>query len=71
MLKFGVKTPVNKMNSTSLILTNLGLRFEPYMLNLIWKWGAKDPKKSEDHLIFINFGIKKFTIKITHKKKKL
>jgi hypothetical protein len=37
MLKFGVKTPVNKNNSSSLILTNLKLRFEPYMLNLIWK----------------------------------
>jgi hypothetical protein len=36
------------------------LRFEPCVLNLIWKWGAKDPKKREDHLIFINFGVKKF-----------
>jgi hypothetical protein len=26
--------------------------------NLIWKREAKDPKKREDHLIFINFGIK-------------
>jgi hypothetical protein len=52
-LKFGVKTPVNKNNSSSLILTNLELKFEACMLNLIWKWGAKDPKKREDHLIFI------------------
>jgi hypothetical protein len=43
-------------------------RFEPCVLNLIWKWGAKDPKKREDHLIFINFGIKKFTLKNTQKK---
>jgi hypothetical protein len=31
---------------------------------------AKDPKKREDHLIFINFGVKKFTIKKHPKKKK-
>jgi hypothetical protein len=41
------------------------------MLNLIWKCGAKDPKKREDHLIFINFGVKKFTVKNTPKKKTL
>jgi hypothetical protein len=58
-------------NSSSLILTNLELKFQPYMLNLIWKWGAKDPKKKKNHLIFINFGIKKFTLKNTPKKKKL
>jgi hypothetical protein len=71
VLKFGVKTPINKNNSSSLILTNLELRFEACMLNLIWKWGAKDPKKREDHLIFINFGVKKFTLKNTPKKKTL
>jgi hypothetical protein len=69
VLKFGVKRPVNKNNSSSLILTNLELKFEACMLNLIWKWGAKDPKKREDHLIFINFGVKKFTLKKTPKKK--
>jgi hypothetical protein len=37
MLKFGVKTPVNINNSSSLILTNLELTFEAYMLNMIWK----------------------------------
>jgi hypothetical protein len=37
MLKFGVKTPVQKKNSSSLILTNLELKFEACMLNLIWK----------------------------------
>jgi hypothetical protein len=69
VLKFGVKTPVNKKNSSSPILTNLELKFEVCMLNLIWKWGAKDPKKREDHLIFINFGVKKFTLKTPQKKK--
>jgi hypothetical protein len=39
------------------------------MLNLIWKRGAKDPKKREDHLLFINFGVKKFTLKNTPQKK--
>jgi hypothetical protein len=34
-LKFGVKTPVN--NSSSLILSNLELKFEVCMFNLIWK----------------------------------
>jgi hypothetical protein len=71
VLKFGVKTPVNKNNSSSLILTNLELTFEACMLNLIWKWCAKDPSKREDHLIFINFGIKKFTLKNTQKRKTL
>jgi hypothetical protein len=33
--------------------------------------GAKDPKKREDHLIFINFGVKKFTLKNSQKKKTL
>jgi hypothetical protein len=35
-------------------------RFEPCVLNFIWEWGAKDPQKRKDHLIFINFGVKKF-----------
>jgi hypothetical protein len=69
VLKFGVKTLVNKNNSISLILTNLELKFEAWMLNLIWKWGAKDLEKREDHLIFINFGVKKFTLKNTPQKK--
>jgi hypothetical protein len=30
---------------------------------------AKDPKKKEDHLIFINFGVKKFILKNTPKNK--
>jgi hypothetical protein len=68
VLKFGVKTPINKKNSSSLILTNLELKFEACMLNLIWKWGAKDPKKRKDHLIFINFGVKKFRQKKLPKK---
>jgi hypothetical protein len=69
VLKFGVKTPINKYNSNSLILINLELKFEACMLNLVWKWGAKDPKKRKDHLIFINFGVKKFALKNTPKKK--
>jgi hypothetical protein len=30
---------------------------------------CRRPKKREDHLVFINFGINKFTIKNTHKKR--
>jgi hypothetical protein len=71
VLKFGVKIPINKNNSNSFILTNLELKFEACMLNSIWKCGAKDPKKREDHLIFINFGVKKFTLKITPLEKTL
>jgi hypothetical protein len=44
------------------------LMFEPYVLNLIWKRCAKDPKKREDQLIFINFAVKKITLKNTPKK---
>jgi hypothetical protein len=47
------------------------LRFEPCVLNLIWKWGAKDPQKIEDHLIFVNFGVKRFRVKNTQKNKTL
>jgi hypothetical protein len=63
--------PVNKKNFSSLMITNLELRFELCVPNLIWKREAKDPKKREDHLIFINFGIKKFTVKNTQKNKTL
>jgi hypothetical protein len=68
VLKFWVKTLVNKNNSSSLILTYLELGFEPCVLNLIWKWIAKDPKIRENHLIFTNFGVKKFIVKNTPKK---
>jgi hypothetical protein len=37
VLKFGVKTHINKNNSSSLILTNMELQFEACMLHLIWK----------------------------------
>jgi hypothetical protein len=30
---------------------------------------CKRPKKREDHLVFINFGVKKFIVKNTHKKR--
>jgi hypothetical protein len=43
VLKFGVKTTVNKKNSNSFIFTNLEMKFEACMLYFIWKWGAKDP----------------------------
>jgi hypothetical protein len=33
--------------TSSLIITNMELRFEPCVLNLIWKRGAKDPKKEK------------------------
>jgi hypothetical protein len=69
-LKFWVKTPIKKNNSSSFMTTNMELRFEPCLLNLIWKWGAKDPEKREEHLVIINFGVKKkFTLKNTQKKK--
>jgi hypothetical protein len=32
---------------------------------------CKDPKKRQDHLILINFGVKKFKLKKHPKKKKL
>jgi hypothetical protein len=32
-----LKTLVNKKNSSSLVITNMELRFEPCVLNLIWK----------------------------------
>jgi hypothetical protein len=44
------------------------LRFDPCVLNLIWKWDTKDPKRIKDHINFINFGIKKFTKKHPRKK---
>jgi hypothetical protein len=47
------------------------LRFEPCVLNLIWKCGAKDPIKREDHQIFNNFGVKKFIVKNIQKKETL
>jgi hypothetical protein len=67
-------TPLEKKNSTSksLMLRNLKLGFESYyVLNFIWKWCAKDPKKKEYHLIFMDFRVKKFTIKNTPKIKTL
>jgi hypothetical protein len=69
VLKFGDKTPINKNNSSSFILTNLELKFEAYA-QLDLEVRCKRPrKKREDHLIFINFGVKKFTPKNTPKKK--
>jgi hypothetical protein len=39
------------------------------MLNLIWKWFAKDPKKKEYHKICMNFVVKRFIVKNTKNKK--
>jgi hypothetical protein len=58
--------PFWKKNFASLILTNLKL----YVLNLVLKWYAKDPKKMQDHLIFMNFKVKKFSKKNIQKNKK-
>jgi hypothetical protein len=71
VLKFGVKIPINKNNSSSLILTNQELKFEACTLNLIWMWGAKDPKKQRRPSNFHQFWIKKFTLKNTPKKQTL
>jgi hypothetical protein len=53
------------------MITNMELRFELCVPNLIWKRKAKDPEKREDHLIIMNFGVKKFIVKHTQKKKPL
>jgi hypothetical protein len=45
------------------------LRFELRVLNLIQKWCAKDPKRREDYVIFMNFGGKRFTVRNTQKKR--
>jgi hypothetical protein len=37
--------PINKKNFSSLINTNVELKLEPCVLNLIFKWCTKDPKK--------------------------
>jgi hypothetical protein len=47
VLKFGIKTLVNKNNSRSLILTNLELQFEPYMLNRFGSDVQKTQKKKK------------------------
>jgi uncharacterized membrane protein YpjA len=68
MLEFWIKTPINKKNPSLLILTNIKLKFEECILNLIWKWCTKDPKKT-CHLIFMNFGVKNVIVKTTQKRK--
>jgi hypothetical protein len=67
-LEFSMQTPVNKTLSTTLILTNQKFKFELCVSNLISKLLAKDPKK-EQHLIFTNFEVKKFSGKKTPKNK--
>jgi hypothetical protein len=69
VLKFGVKT-----SSTKIILAHSYLQMESWNLRHVCStWFGSEvqkiPKKREDHLILINFGVKKFTIKNTPKKK--
>jgi hypothetical protein len=61
--------PCKKKNSSSLIITNLELGFDPCVLNFFLKCLAKDPKKKRYHLIFMNFVVKKFIVRNTRKKK--
>jgi hypothetical protein len=58
------------MNFNSLIITNMELRFEP-CVQLDFEVRCKRPKKRDDHVIFINFGVKKSIIDNTQKKKTL
>jgi hypothetical protein len=53
---------------SSLILTHIRLRLELYMVNLIWKSLPKVMKIPKHHLIFMNFGVKNFTIEMIQKK---
>jgi hypothetical protein len=59
--------PVNKKNFSLFIIPNMEFRFEPCVLNLIWEL-QKIQIKEKDHLIFINFGVKKFTLENIKKK---
>jgi hypothetical protein len=61
--------PRQQKNFSLLIITDMDLKFEPYVLNLVWKWCKKDPKNKKEHLIFINFGVKKFIVKNTQNHK--
>jgi hypothetical protein len=45
------------------------MKFEPYMANLIKKWFSIYPKFEKDHLIFMNFGVRNFIMKINQKNK--
>jgi hypothetical protein len=57
--------PIKRMNFSSLIITNMEMRFKLCLHNLISKWGIKDPEKRQDNLIFISFEVKKFILKNT------
>jgi hypothetical protein len=65
---FWVKSPFKQKNSMSLIFTNLKLKFEPHVLNLFFKFLAKDPKKRRYNLNIMNFEVKKFTVRNSQKK---
>jgi hypothetical protein len=49
-------------------MTNMELKLEPCVLNLI---GSETQKIQKENLMFINFGVKKFTLKIPKNKKTL
>jgi hypothetical protein len=49
-------------------MTNMELKLEPCVLNLI---GSETQKIQKENLMFINFGVKKSTLKIPKNKKTL
>jgi hypothetical protein len=68
--KFWVKIPVNKKNFSSLKITNMKFTFEP-CIQLDLEVRGKRPNIKSDHLIVTMFGVKKFIIQSTQKKKNL
>jgi hypothetical protein len=53
------------------MITNMELRVELCVLNLILKWSEKYSKKKKNQLIFINFGIRSSQWKTPKKEKPL
>jgi hypothetical protein len=49
------------------MIANLKVKFEPHMVNWIFKWFPKDPKKKKHYVIFRNFLVKNFIIKEMNK----
>jgi hypothetical protein len=70
VLKLWIKTLVNKKNSSSFIITKLELRFEPCVLTLTWKWGAKDPKKKRRRTNYHKFRSEETSKKIRNIQKR-
>ena len=71
VMKFWIKTPLKPKISKSLILHNFEVEISAICTQLVSKVLYKRSKKIEHHLIFINFGVKKFTIKKHPQEKKL